>query len=114
MTLSYWTRDVGCRMEVWRYQLEKPAHSALLGLALAALSPLALLHATFAAVLTYWAVGKLAQGSGLRDCVADLWIGALALVPAIGIEHGIPAGLTALAVWTPGYLALVWRRWPSP
>jgi hypothetical protein len=113
MIESYWTRNVG-HIQVYRYHLEKPGHSLLIGACLCVTG----LHPFWAvcfATAGYLFIGKVLVGSKpSRDWIADGIIGAFAIA-AERLYAGDPLGLW-LAFALIGLYAVVvaWWRWASP
>ena len=110
--IEYWQRDVG-RIRVYRYHLEKPGHSLLLGALLSFWFPP--LVAVTLGVISYLLIGKaLVRSTPSKDWIADLVIGSLAIV-AVLCYLGNPWAWTSLLVWCGLYVALIldWR-WASP
>ena len=110
--IDYWRRDVE-KIPVWRYHLEKPGHSLLLGALLSFWFPPPM--AVAIAVVSYMVIGKaLCKSAPSKDWIADLVIGSLAIVATL-VLLGNPWAWAALLVWCGLYVWLVldWR-WASP
>lgn len=87
---SRWTGDVGDRDLVWRYLLEKLAHTALIAWVFACLGIFAL-YAALAAAIAYNVIGKAAWLYGARQrAIAD---------NAQKLEAHLAAGWTIDACW---------------
>lgn len=111
--LDYWRRDVG-HIQVYRYHLEKVGHSLLIGAVFTACG-IPSLFAVMLGVVSYLVIGKaLVKSKPSLDWIADLHIGALALVAERFLTHGEWA-FTLLYLWIVGYGYMVYhRRWASP
>jgi hypothetical protein len=112
MTLARYFSAPVMTMPRWLYDLDKPAHVALITCALVALFSLAPLTAAMAAAVAYFAVGKLLVALELIPhgahkpfgAEAIHWIGELALcalVPALVLSALlVPVALVALYALT--------------
>ena len=114
------TANVGDADPVWRYLLEKVAHTALITLVLFALTPrLSLVTDAAIATAGYLVIGKAywhwqhEDAWSWRDFAFDALVSSLVMVIADARTDG-RAAVLFLVAWVLAFLALDNGRWGSP